>query len=268
MIHSSLSAPISSPRSPSWDDFSSVSISPEERLLALIVFSQTTQANFAETSIQLSYDELDRLRQQAIDALQQALEAKKDSGFWSAISELFGSDIASIAAVVVAAAAVIATGGAATAIVAAVAAAAALAAKHAEDLGIPAELAVAIAVVAAVASLCCGNGAALFKVSDTVRTVACHVRNVAGAVNGAATAIGGVASAVQGKYDSDALHAEADARWANGRSDLENASIEDAIAMLRELLEQRSSMTKDVASMLHRQQQAENTSLLTMAGAA
>src|SRR5882672_9603897 len=141
-----ISSASSSVTDPSATSASCSGLSPEERLLALVVYTQTTQLNGAKTEINLNAEQLEKLREQVKKALDDAREAKKDAGFWGGLAKIFGSDLATVAEAVAAVAAGVATGGAAAAILAVVAAAATMAADHAKELGIPPEVAMAIAV--------------------------------------------------------------------------------------------------------------------------
>jgi hypothetical protein len=237
-------------------------------MLALIVYTQTSQLNAAETSINLSFEQLEQLREEVKRALEQAKEAKKDAGFWGDLAKLLGSDLATIASAVAAVAAVVATGGAAAAILAVIAVSASLAADHAEELGIPAEVAMAVGVAAGVASLCCGNGAGLFEVTKSVKDTAGTVQVYANVVGGSAKAAGGGASMVEAKYEFDAQHASADARLADGRQDLVSTDIDDAIDRLSGALDRQRSATQ-LASDIQQQDSATYQFILSNgAGAA
>ena len=243
-------------------------LSPEARLLALVIHSQVSQMHSAETSINLSYEDLAKLRQEAIDAIHRAREAEADSGFWGALSDFFGGEVGAIAAAVAALAAVVATGGAAAAVLAAVAAAASIAAQHAEELGIPPEVAIGIAIVATAASLCCGNAGALFKVSDVVKAVACQVRVAATATGGVAAAASGGTGIAAASYARDAQDARADARWANGGEDLANADIDEAIRLFSRVMDQKLFATDQVTQMQQNEQKSRTAMMFNLAGAA
>jgi hypothetical protein len=246
----------------------SCGVSAEERMLALIVYTQTSQLNAAETSIHLNAEQLEQLRDEVKHALEQAKEAKKDAGFWGDIAKLLGSDLATIATAVAAVAAVVATGGAAAAVLAVVAASASFAAQHAEELGIPPEAAMAVAIAAGVASICCGNAQGLFGVTKTVQDTAGSVQAYATVVAGGAQAAGGGSSIVEGKYESDAQHHNADARLFDGRKDLVSADIDDAIDRLSEALDCQRSATA-LTSDIQRQDSATHQFILgNFAGAA
>jgi hypothetical protein len=243
-------------------------LSPEERLLALVVYAQVSQMSEAKTSINLNAEQLEKLRDQVMKALDEAREAKQDSGFWGGLAKLFGSDLASIASAVAAVAAVVASGGAAAAILAVVAAAATLAADHAKELGIPTEVAMVIGITAGVASLCCGNGEALFKVSDTVKDVANGVK-IVGQASAAAFQIEGSAfGMVAAKYEREAGYHQADARSAQGSQDLTSADIDEALDRLATALERQNTAVKLTSGVLEQSSAANGAILNNWGGAA
>jgi hypothetical protein len=243
-------------------------LSPEERLLALVVHAQVSQMNEAKTSVNLNAEQLEKLREQVKKALDEAREAKKDSGFWGGLAKLFGSDLASIASAVAAVAAVVATGGAAAAILAVVAAAATIAADHAKELGIPTEVAMVIAIAASVASVCCGDGKALFKISDSIKNVAKDV-NVVGQASAAALRMGGAGlGMVAAKYEHDADHLQADARSANGRQDLVSADIDEALDRFSSALDDQNRAVKLTSDVLQQSSAADYAILINWGGVA
>jgi hypothetical protein len=243
-------------------------LSPEERLLALVVYTQVSQMSEAKTSVNLNAEQLEKLRDQVKKALDEAREAKKDSGFWGDLAKLFGSDLASIASAVAAVAAVIATGGAAAAILAVVAAAATMAADHAKELGIPTEVAMGIAIVASAASLCCGDGKALFKVSDAVKHVANDVKLVGQASAAVFKAEGGGFGMVSAKYEHDAGYLQADARQASGRQDLVSADIDEALDRFSSALDHQNSAVKLTSGVMQQSSAASYAILNNWGGAA
>lgn len=257
-------------QAPSFVSMSATSggASTEERLLALIVYTQSSQLNSAETSIHLSAEQLEALREEVKHALEQAKEAKKDAGFWGDIADFLGSDLATVASAVAAVAAVVATGGAAAAVLAVVAASASFAAQHAEELGIPPEVAMAVAIAAGVASICCGNGQGLFEVTKTVKDTATTVQTSATVVAGSAKAAGGGASIASAKYESDAQHHHADAQLADGRQDLVSIDIDDAIARLGEALDRQRSATELTSDIQYQDSATHQFILSNFAGAA
>ena len=236
-------------------------VSPEERLLALVVYTQSSQLNAAQTSVKLNFDQLEKLREQVKKALDEAREAKKDAGFWGGLAKIFGGDVASIASAVAAAAAVIVTGGAAAAVLAAVAAAATIAADHAKELGIPAEVAMAIAVTACVAGLCCGDAKGLLRFSDAVTAAASKVRVCANVGAVAAKAAGGGLGIAEGKCEQDAGLQQADARWAEGRQDVVSADIDDALDRFAAAVDHQDSAIK-VTSDIQQQSAASDYAIL------
>jgi hypothetical protein len=243
-------------------------VSPEERLLALLVYSQTAQMNEARTSVELNAQQLEQLREQVKKALDEAREAKKDAGFWSGLSKILGGDVAAIASLVAAAAAVVATGGAGAAILATIAAAASLAADHAEELGIPAEVAMGIAIVAATASLCVGDGKALFKVSDTVKNAAKTVRLGALAAEATFEAEGAAANMVAAKYDHDAGYLRADAKQSKGEQQLVETDMDAAFDRLSAALERQQQLVESASSAQQRTSAARYQMLSAWGGAA
>src|SRR4051812_50173051 len=90
------------PITPTSASGASSGLSPEERLLALVVYTQTTQLDAAQTSVNLNFDQLEKLREEVKKALDAAREAKKDAGFWGGLANIFGGDVASIASAVAA----------------------------------------------------------------------------------------------------------------------------------------------------------------------
>jgi hypothetical protein len=243
-------------------------LSSEERLLALIVYSQTSQMNEAKTSVNLNAEQLEQLREQVKKALDEAREAKKDQGFWGGLAKIFGSDLATIASAVAAVAAVVATGGAAAAVLAVVAAAATLAADHAKELGIPTEVAMVIAITASVAGLCCGDAGGLFKVSATVKEVAGDVKLGAEVSAYVYKAEGAGCGMVAARYERDAGHFHADARFAEGRQDIVSTDIDESLDRLAAALEHQGDAA-ELASRIQRQDSASSHAILSnWAGAA
>ena len=130
-----------------------------------------------------------------------------------------------------------------------------IAGQHAKELGIPPEVAMGIAIVAAGAALCCGNAGSLFGVSDAVRKIALDVKVVASIASGVADAASGGASIVKGSYDADAKNAQADARAADGQQDLANMDIDEAIKLFSGVMDKQLvafDTFNDGNSMTHR----------------
>lgn len=258
----------SAPSSSSCDFGPTMSaLSPEERLLALVVYSQASRMTEAKASVNLNAEQLEKLRAQVRQALAEAREAKQDSGFWGGLAKIFGSDLASVASAVAAVAAVVASGGAAAAILAVVAAAATLAADHAKELGIPTEVAMAIAIAASVASLCCGDGKALFKVGQSVKDVAKDVRVVGLAAAAAFQIEGAACDMVAATYDRDAGYLRADARSAEGRQELVSADIDEALERFAAAVEHQNSAVKATSGVVQ-QSSATNYAILNNWGGA
>lgn len=240
---------------------STAGLSAEERMLALVVYSQASQMAEAKTSVNLNAEQLEKLREQVKEALEKAREAKQDSGFWGGLSDLFSGDLATLATAVAAVAAVVATGGAAAAVLAVVAAAASFAAQHAEELGIPKNVALAIAIGASVAALCAGNGQGLLQVSKSVRETAQSVKLGAQVAQGTFMAAGGGCHMVEGKYEKDAGYATADARQAQGQQDLVSIDIDEALDRFAEAVERQGSAAQ-LTSSISQQGAASNYAIL------
>ncbi len=242
-------------------------LTPEERLLALVVYTQSSQLDAAQTSVNLNFEQLEKLREQVKKALDEARDAKKDAGFWGGLANIFGGDLASIASAVAAVAAVIATGGAAAAILAVVAAAATIAADHAKELGIPPEVAMAIAVTACVAGLCCGDARGLFEVSKSVAGAAAKTHTWATAGAAAFKAAGGGAGVVEGKFEEDAGLNYADARGAEGHEDVVLADIDEALDRFAAAVEHQDGAIR-IASSIQNQSAAGDYAILSNWGGA
>jgi hypothetical protein len=237
----------SSVASSAWSSEGHGAVTPEERLLALVVYSQLTQADTAKESVNMSFDELAKLRQEVKEALDKAKEAQHRSGFWGAISSILGGDIGAIASAVAAVAAVVATGGAAAAVLAVVASAVSLASQHAKELGIPPEIAMGIGIVAAGAALCCGNIGGFFQASEAAKKIATTVKLVAGITAGVAQSAGAGTSIASGVFGKVATDAQADASWAGGQQDLTNMDIDDAMKSLAAALDQQQAVSETVS---------------------
>ncbi|MDF3069913.1 MAG: hypothetical protein K0R38_5514 [Polyangiaceae bacterium] len=147
-------------------------------MLVTMIQTQLVQGQTAKVEINSNQAELKELREQVREAIQQAREAEEDSGFFGAIGDVMGGDIATLAQVVAIAAAAVVTCGAAAAVLATIAIACTLASKYGEELGIPPKVAMGLGIAAAVSSIAAGN-----------------VGGVAGAANAASTGGNAAASA-------------------------------------------------------------------------
>jgi len=243
-------------------------VTPEERLLALVVFSKLTQMDSAKESVDASFEQLTKLREQVREAIEKAREAQHKSGIFGAISGVLNGDIGAIASVLAATAAVVLSGGSAAAVLAVIATATSIAAQHAEELGIPPEVALGIGIVAAGAALCCGDARGLLQVSDTVKKGASMVKLVAGVTAGAAKVGAGATSVAKGAYDKIAGNAQADARSAGGLQDLTNLDIDDAIRLLSTALDQQQAAFDAASEGLVNHQSSVDRVLSTFSGVA
>jgi hypothetical protein len=242
--------------------------SPEEQLLALIVFTKLTQTESAKGSVDDSYEKLEDLKRQIHEATERAKEAQKHSGFFGAISNVLGGDIGAIAGLIASVAAVVVTGGAAAAVLAVVASAVSIASQHAKELGIPPEVAMGIAIVAAGAALCCGNASGLIQVSEGVKKAAATIKLVASATSAVANAGAGGANMVKGVYDKDVKDAQADTRWSQGQRDLTNVDIDEAIKLVSDALAQSRTTTETLSGTLDSHHQASDLLISNYSGAA
>lgn len=242
-------------------------LSPEEQMLALIVYTQASQMGDAKTSINLNAEQLDKLREQVKEALEKAKEAEKDSGFWGGLAKIFGGDLASLASAVAAVAAVVMSGGTAAAILAVVATAVSFAAEHAEELGIPVEVAVAIAIAASVAGLCAGNGKALFDVSEKTAKIAGQVRSCALGAAATFKAGGAACGGVAAGYEHTARYAQADAQRADGQQDLGSADMDEALDRFSAAFDAQNAAAQQ-ASSIQQQSAASNYAILNNWGGA
>ncbi len=243
-------------------------LSSEEQMLALIVFTQASQMGEAKTSINLNAEQLEKLREQVREALEKAREAEKDSGFWGGLAKIFGGDLASIASAVAALAMVIASGGTAAAILAVIATAVSFAAEHAEELGIPVEVAMAIAVAASVAALCCGDGKGLFEVSQKVENIAGRVKTCASAAALTSKAGGAVCGASAAGFERVARYEHANAELADGRQDLVAADMNEALDRLSAAFDDQNAAVERVSSIQQQSASSAYAILSNWGGAA
>jgi hypothetical protein len=246
----------------------SCGLSGEERLLALVIYTQSNRRDAAETSVELNFEQLEKLREDVKKAIEEAREAKEDEGFWSDLADFFGGDLASLATAIAAVAAVVATGGAAAAVLAVVASAASFAADHAEELGIPPEIAMGIALGASVAGLCCGDAKGLLDFGKKVTDFAKNVKLYASVGAGLARGAGAGLTAVAGQYEGDAIDYQADARKAEGRQELVSVDIDEALAELASSLGRQLGVAEQASQIQQGTSASSSVILNNFAGAA
>jgi hypothetical protein len=251
-----------------FQDSPSCGLSGEERLLALVIYTQSNRRDAAETSVNLNFEELEKLREDVKKAIEQAREAKEDEGFWSDLADFFGGDLATLATAIAAVAAVVASGGAAAAVLAVVASAASFAADHAEELGIPPEVAMGIAIGASVAGLCCGDAKGLVDIGKKVTDVAKDVKLYANIGAGLAKGAGAAFTAVAGQYEGDAIDYQADARQAEGRQEIVSVDIDEALDELASSLERQLSAANQASNIQQGTSASSSVILNNFAGAA
>jgi len=195
------------------------------------------------------------------EALERAKQADESGDFWSDVSEVFGSDIASIAGVVAAVALAVATGGAGTAAVIAVVAAGLTAgAKVGQELGADPRLTAALGVAGGALGLFAGNAAGAGNAWTTVA-------QIGSAVQGGASATGGGASIAEGHYRAQAVDERAEAKAAQSRQN--DAWLRYDLAI--EALEQASRdvlRARENTSHVHRTESDGVESIISRIGAA
>lgn len=209
-------------------------LSPQERLLALMVYSDMTRLDSAKTQVTLSSEQRNQLYEEARRALEKAREAQDKSGFWKSISGLFRGDIASFAEAVAVAAAAVATGGTATILLAAIAVGAGMASKYADDLHISPNVAAALGIAAGIAAVASGNVAGPVMATNW-QAVSALGRGVAAGAEG----VGAVAHGVSGHYAGRALDFKADAKSFENQQALASSSIDENLELLQTVLSQK-----------------------------
>lgn len=174
----------------------SVGGTAEVQMLVMMVQAQLVQGDVAKSCVDLSEQQLKELREQVREALEKAREAEEDSGFFGAIGDVLGGDIATLAGLVVIAAASVATGGAAAVVLGAIAIGCTLASKYADELGIPPNVAIGLGIAAAVATVASGNVGGLANAAgSTAAGGTAAGSSVAAGAGSAAASAGAAASA-------------------------------------------------------------------------
>jgi len=261
--------------------------SPEARLLALIVENQLVQGESAQTSVHLGEEQLKQVREDIRHALAAAREASEDAGFWGKLGDVLDGDIATLAEVVVIAAASVVSGGTAAVVLGAIAVACTLASKYADELGIPKDLAMGLAIAAAVTSVASGNiaassqaaalagatngaaavGSGAAQVSRVVQ-VAQEVKFWAGVVAPAATAGGAGLHLVEGYYASEAAEHGADAHGAQAKEQLTSLDIDAAVELLGRALDRQLDAMSEAGQTLEANQQSKQLIVQSFRGIA
>jgi hypothetical protein len=246
------SAPISS-------DCSTSQLSGACALLAVLVHAQSTTQSAATTDIERGFAQLEELKKQLADSIQQAKDAADDAGFFGFLGDIFGSDIAQIAGAVAAVAATIATAGAASPLLLiAISEALQVAAKAGAELGLAPEICMALSIASVAVGFCSGVGAAqqTGKLADAARLISCGAK----IIQGGATATGGALHYVAGHYQAKQLDAQADAAGYQAHDDATSLSLDDAFAQLQRALRNEDRETGTVSEILKNDAET-NTSL-------
>ncbi|HEY4105303.1 MAG TPA: hypothetical protein VGM44_15505 [Polyangiaceae bacterium] len=228
-------------------------------LLALMVRARATSQASSISDVQVDQNNLENLRKQLADAVEKAKEASEHSGFFGALSSVFGSDIAQIAGAVAAVAAVVATGGAAAPLILmAVSMAMEEAAKLGPQLGLDPKLCMAIGLAGAAVGLCSGAGTT--QSAGTIASIARDVKVGAQITEGTATIAGAGLGQVSAGYHSDQLNDQADATGFQAQSDVTNMDFSTALSLLQESLDTEHHETNTASAIIQNNNDA-NTAL-------
>jgi hypothetical protein len=213
-------------------------------LLVLMVQSQTITQSGAKTDAEADFQNMEELKKQLSDAIQQAKDAADHSGFLGFLGDIFGGDVAQIAGAVAAVAAVVATGGAAgPLLLVALAEGLQAAAKLGPQLGIDPKICMALGLASVAVGVCTGAGSAqaFGALADGARGVelGAHV------AQGASTAAGAALHFVSGHYRAKSLGHQADATSYQAANDTKSLDLEAALDLLQRALktEQRETAT-------------------------
>jgi hypothetical protein len=191
------------------------------------------------------------------DAIRQAAEANKHSGFLGFLSRVFGSDIAKIAGAIAAVAATVATAGAgAPLLLVAVAAALEVSAKVGAELGLDPKLCTALTIAAvAVGFVGGGGGAAASELASVAHTVDTGAK----ITQGAAIAAGGALHYGAARYHADDLKHQADAVGIRAQQTTTQLDMDDALALLDRALRSEQRETSSVSEMIANDSDAKAT---------
>jgi hypothetical protein len=221
---------------------SDASLPPDLALLALMVDTRSTQSTAAQRQIDDAFEQLSELRTRIQQAIEQAMEAEEDAGFWGEVAGVFGSDVATVAGAVAAAALVVGTGGSGAAVVvAAMAVGFSLSGEVAEKLDLDPKIVMALQVAGALSGLCAGDPgklATFWKVAYVSAKV----------VEGGSLVAGGGARIAEGQYQGDAQDARAQHTYLRNTEQLEQALTDEQIAELRELFSQQPMLFETASS--------------------
>ena len=228
-------------------------------LLAVLIQSQSSTQSSAKTDIEISSQKLEELKKQLADAVEQAAQAAKHSGFLGFLGDVFGNDIAQIAGVVAAIAATVATGGAAaTVLLMAASAALQVAAKVGPELGLDPKLCAALAIAAVAVGACSGVGAG--TAASELATAAHGVETGAKVLQGGAVIAGGALHIASGEYHATELRYQADVVGYHAHETTTQLGMDDAIALLERSLRSEQHETSTVSELLQNDSET-NTAL-------
>lgn len=230
-------------------------------ILECMVNSRGAQNGSARADAEHARALLERAREQIKQALERAEAAEDKGGFWGDVSNLLGSDIASIAGVIAAAAVTIGTCGAgAPAVLAVAAAMLTIGAKVGQELGADPRVMLALGGCGTLVGLLGGNAASAGTAWKTIALVA-------NGAQGLATTAGGTAKVIEGQYRGDAVEYQAEATAARGRQadawlrlDLAIDAIDRACREVSSAQERTSNIVKDESD--------EHSAVISRVGAA
>jgi hypothetical protein len=226
-------------------------------LLALMVQSQSANQAGSRTDVVLNAEKMEDLKQKLTDALEQSKKASEHSGFLGFLSDIFGSDIASILGALAAVAATVATGGAAgPLILVIVAVALEEGAKVAQSLGLDPKICAGIALVGAAVGIASGAGAG--AASGTLASTAGSVASAAQVAQGISTVAGGALGAAAARYRANALNDQADASDAQAKTSITSLDWDAALSRLQESLRTEHRETNTVSAIAQNQSDANN----------
>jgi hypothetical protein len=159
-----------------------------------------------------------------------------------------------------------------------------LAAKYADELGIPPNVAIGIGIAGAVASVAAGNVGAAGGLAGTasgashigsgaaqagkLTQAALQVRSAANLVGATAQAGGAVASTASGFYAGDAVDHQATAQKARAGSALESMDIDEALDQLEKAVDRQMAACVTAQEISTATQQGNQLVISSFAGAA
>jgi hypothetical protein len=247
-----------------WQPPAAESAAPTDAATAILecmVRSRNAQSSSARADAEHARALVERAREQIKQAMERADAAEEAGGLWGDLSNLLGSDIASIAGVIAAAAFTIGTCGAgAPAMLAVSAAMLTIGAKVGQELGADPRVMLALGACGSALGLLGGN---LASAKNTFTTVA----QVAHGVQLAATAGGGGAKIGEGVWQGAAEDHRAEATAARGRQTDAWLRLELAIDMLDRACREVSSAQERTSNIVKDESDGQSAVISRMGAA-